>query len=158
MSTFQNQNQFVQSPVLGQVDFTVNPNIKSAKINPASVATVLQSGQWFKIVDVAGNEVIVDVAAITDVPYGVAIYNPRKNLYSPGDTIELGCAGTVVYLEASAAIARGAQVQNDPTGPTVATLAGAVNAAVGLCLDKPGAASTLARIEVRPLDNKVATY
>jgi hypothetical protein len=150
MSTYLNQNQFTQTPVLGQVDFTVSPNIKSVKINPSSVATVLQSGQAFKIVDVAGPEIIVDVAAITDVAYGVAIYNPKKNLFTAGQTIELGCVGTVIYLEASAAIARGAGVALDPTGPTVATVDTATQATIGECLDKPTAAATLARIEIRP--------
>lgn len=150
MSTFLNQNQFTQTPVLGQVDFTVSPNIKSVKINPNTVATVLQSGQAFKIVDVAGPEIIVDVAAVTEVAYGVAIYNPKKNLYTAGQTIELGCAGTVIYLEASEAIARGASVSNDPTGPTVATVNPATEATLGECLDKPTAAATLARIEIRP--------
>lgn len=151
MSTFLNQNQFAQTPVLGQVDFTVSPNIKSVKINPSSVATVLQAGQAFKLVDVAGPEIIVDVAAITDLAYGVAIYNPKKNLFTAGQTIELGCAGTVVYLEASAAIARGAGVSLDPTGPTVATVNPATQATIGECLDKPTAAATLARIEIRPV-------
>lgn len=157
MSLTQNLNQFAQTPLLGEVDFTVNPNIKSVKIDPSSVATVLQVGQWFKLVNVAGPEIIVDVAAATDVPYGVAIYNPRKNLFAAGDTIELGCAGTVVYLEASAAIARGANVQNDPTGPTVATLA-ASNAKVGISLDKPAANHDLTRVEVAPADYNQATY
>lgn len=151
MSTFLNQNQFAQTPVLGQVDFTVSPNIKSVKINPDTEATVLQSGQAFKIVDVSGPEIIVDVAAENELAYGVAIYNPKKNIFTAGQTIDLGCVGTVIYLEVSAAIARGASVALDPTGPTVATANPATQAQIGECLDKPSAAATLARIEIRPV-------
>jgi hypothetical protein len=159
VSTFQNQNQFAQTPVLGQLDFTVNPNIKSAKIDPASIATVLQAGQAMKLVDVAGTEVIVDVAAVTDKAYGVIPYNPRKNLYAAGDTIDLACKGSVVYLETSAAIARGAKVQLDPTGPTVATLTSlATNCQIGQCLDKPTAANVLTRVEIDPQDANLSAY
>jgi hypothetical protein len=159
VSTYQNQNQFKQTSLLGQVDFTVNPNIKSAKIDPASIATVLQAGQAFKLVDVAGDELIVDVAAVTEKAYGVAIYNPRKNLFAVGDTIELACVGTVLYLETSAAVARGARVQLDPTGPTVATLTSyATNCQIGMMLSKPTATGQLARVEVNPQDANLSAY
>lgn len=159
MSTYQNQNQFAQTPVLGQVDMTVNPNIKSVKIDPASTSVKLQVGQAMKLVDTAGVEIIVDEAAITDQAYGVIIYNPRKNLYAAGDTVELACRGSVVYLEASAAIARGARVQNTPTGPTVSTLtAYAVNCQIGISLDKPAAAATLTRVEIDPKDPNESAY
>lgn len=150
MSTFQNQNQFAQTPVLGEVDLTKTFNVKSVKINPASVATVLQSGQVFKIVDIAGPEIIVDqCTALTDIPFGVAIYSSKKNLFVAGQTIEVACDGTVVYLEASAAAARGASVQLDSTGPTVATLVSPTNGKVGFLLDKPTAAGQLVRVEIK---------
>ncbi len=159
MSTFQNQNQFTQTPVLGMVDMTVNPAIISVKIDPASVSTVLQSGQGFKIKDVAANEIIVDVVAnATEEVFGVSIYNPRKNLYNPGDTIELALSGSVVYLEASAAIARGAKVQLTPATPSVQTLVAGTNAQLGISLDKPAAAATLCRILIKPLDINQANY
>ena len=150
MSTFQNQNQFSQTPVLGQVDLTYSPNIKSVKIDPASTSLYLQAGQAFKIVDVAGPEIIVDaVSALTDTPYGVAIYSPKKNLFAPGQTIELACDGTVVYLEASAAAARGASAQLLFSGPTVATLVSPTNGKIGQFLDKPAAAATLVRVQIK---------
>ena len=150
MSTFQNQNQFAQTPVLGEVDLTKSYNVKSVKINPASVATVLQAGQVFKIVDIAGPEIIVDqCTALTDTPFGVAIYSPKKNVFVAGQTIEVACDGTVVYLESSAAAARGASVQLDSTGPTVATLVSPTNGKVGFLLDKPTAAGQLVRVEIK---------
>lgn len=159
MSTYQNQNQFAQTPVLGQVDMTSAVNIKSVRINPASSSTVLTAGQFLKIVDVAGTEIVVDEAAVTEKSYGCIVYNPRKNTYLKGDIVEIACKGTVVYLEASAAIARGAKVQNTPAAPTVQTLASlATNCQVGICLDKPTGAAELARVEIDPQAANLSAY
>ncbi len=159
MSTYQNQNQFAQTPVLGQVDMTSAINIKSVRIDPASSSTVLTAGQFVKIVDVAGTEIVVDEAAVTEKAYGCIVYNPRQNTYLKGDMVEIACKGTVVYLETSAAIARGAKVQNTPAAPTVQTLASlATNCQVGICLDKPAAANVLTRVEVDPQDPNLSAY
>ena len=160
MSTFQNQNQFKPTPMLGSVDMTANPNIKSARLNPASVATVLTAGTPVKLVDVAGTEVIVDACAdVTEKAYGVIIYDLRKSTFVKGDTVDIACRGSVVYLETSAAIARGAKVQCAPAGPTVATLASlGTNVMLGTCLDKPAAANVLARIEIDPQDANLSAY
>lgn len=153
MSTFQNSNQFRQSALLGQVDLISGPNnVLSVRIDPASVATQaqLRAGSPMKIVDKAGSEIIVDAAAVTDLADGVIIYNPRKNLYAAGDVIEIGCAGTVVYLETSAAVARGVRVQSATATGEIATRAGAGNCAIGKMLDKPTAAHQLARVLIAP--------
>jgi len=151
MATFQNQNQFSQTPLLGQVDMTVGSTIITGKIDPASEATKLQAGQVMKLVDVAGSEIIVDVCtdSIDDLPFGVIPYNPRKSLYAAGDTVELALRGTVIYLEPSAAVARGAFVTNDPAGPTVATQ-GFDTPQLGIMLDKPTAAGRLSRVMIEP--------
>lgn len=151
MSTYQNQNQFVQTPVLGQVDMTVNPSIMSVKIDPSSSATQaqLQAGSVMKLVDVAGTEIIVDTCAITALAFGVIVYNPRKNLYAAGDTVEVATSGSVVYLETSAAIARGVPVQAATATGLVATRT-STNYGIGICLDKPAAANVLARVLIRP--------
>lgn len=159
MSTYQNSNQFTQTPVLGQLSMVPNPSLMSVKIDPSSVATKLQAGQAVKIVDVQANEIIVDQAAITDTKFGVIVYNPKKNVYAAGDTVEIAINGSVVFLEASAAIARGAKVQLDPTGPTVATLASlGTNTMVGVCLDKPTGSGQLTRVLIRCEDPNLSAY
>jgi len=158
MSTYQNQNQFAQTSVLGKVDETVNPNIKSVRINPASVSTVLQVGQAFKLIAGAANEILVDVAAITEKSYGVLIYNLKKNVYAAGDVIGIGCRDTVISLEASAAISRGARVQLDSTGPTISTLTAGTNASIGVALDQASGAGQLIRVEIDPQDINLSAY
>jgi len=151
MATYQNQNQFQQTPLLGQVDLTVNPSIISAKVYGSSSSTKLQAGQAVKLVDQAGAEIIVDEAALGDIAIGIIPYNPRKSLYVAGDTVEVATRGSVVYLETSAAIARGAKVALDPSGPTIATRSSTYSR-VGIVLDKPAAANVLARVLIDPAD------
>lgn len=159
MSTYQNQNQFAQTPLLGQVDLVSGPNnVFAARIDPSSTATAaqLQAGVPFKIVDVQGNDIIVDVAAITEQAIGVMIYNPRKNQYAAGDIIELAGRGSVVYLETSAAIARGANVQAATATGLIATRT-STNFRVGKVLDKPTAANVLARVLIDPASDTGTT-
>ena len=159
MSTFQNQNQFAQTPLLGQVDMIAGPNnVLSVRIDPASVATQaqLQAGSPMKIVDTVGTDIIVDAAAITDLSLGVIVYNPRKNLYAAGDVVEVAARGSVVYLETSAAIARGANVQAATATGLIATRA-STNFRVGKVLDKPAAANVLARVLIDPASDTGTT-
>ncbi len=160
MSLVQNQNQFAQTALLGQVTMTPSPAIIPVKIYIGSVATKLQAGQAVKLVDQAGPEIQVDeVDNDSTLPFGVIVYNPRKNTYSAGDTVEIALEGSVIYLETSAAIARGAKVQIDPTGPTVSTLVDYPNnCQLGICLDKPTGSGQLARILVKPLDGNLSSY
>jgi hypothetical protein len=144
----QNPNQFSQTPNLGSPDLAYSFNTKSAIINPNSVATGLQVGQAMKLI--AGNVpgLVVDQAAAGDVPYGIIANVLKKNTYSPGQAVELSCAGNVLYLESAAAIVRGALVENVPTGPTVQTKAS--GAVLGRALDQASGAGQLIRIEINP--------
>jgi hypothetical protein len=159
MATYQNQNQFAQTPLLGQIDLVAGPNnVISARIDPSSSATAaqLQAGIPFKIVDVQANDIVVDVAAITDQAFGVIVYNPRKNQYAVGDIVELACRGSVVYMETSAAIARGAKVQAATATGLIATRT-STNFRVGVVLDKPTAANVLARVLIDPASDTGTT-
>lgn len=143
-----NPNQFAMAPVLGAADLAYSYNTKSAIINPNSVATVLQVGQAMKLVSGAVPGLVVDVAAATDVPFGVITNVLKKNTYSPGQAVELSCHGNVVYLETSAAVTRGSLVENDPTGPTVKTKN--TGATLGRALDQATGSGQLIRVEIAP--------
>ena len=144
----QNQNQFAPTPTLGAPDLAFNFNTKSAIIDPESVATGLQVGQAMKLVAGAVPGLLVDQAAAGDKAFGVIIASLKKNVYKAGQAVEIACRGNVLYLEASAAISRGALVENDPTGPTVKTKsAGAV---LGIALDQASGAGDLIRVEIDP--------
>ena len=153
MATYQNLNQFKPTPVLGMLSFVSSPNVKSVKIDPASTATKLQAGTPVKLVDKTSTEVLVDAcSAATDAVYGIIIFNQKINKYTAGQTVEIACKGSVIYLESSAAIARGARVSSavTPAAPTVVTDTTSTHARVGQFLDKVAAANVLGRVEVDP--------
>lgn len=148
MSAVLNPNQFAQTPVVGAPDLAFNFNTKSVLIDPESVATKLVAGQAVKLVAGAVPQILVDQAASADKPFGVIIFSLKKNTYTKGQTVEVACKGNVVYLEAAAAITRGATVENVPTGPTVQTKAS--GAQLGIALDQASAAGDIIRVEIDP--------
>jgi len=157
----QNLSQFKQSALVGQQDLTVNNNIVAVRIDPAYSGNLpLVAGQAFRLIDVAGGvPIVTPVADATITPYGVAIHTLKRDTFLAGDYIELALQGSVVYMQTSAAIARGAKVQVDPTGPTISTLTSLpTNASLGVCLDKPTATGQLARVSINPLDPNLSAY
>jgi hypothetical protein len=157
----QNLNQFKQTPVIGQPDWTVNQNIVPVRIDPAYVGALpLVAGQAFKLLDSAGPvPVVTPVTAATDTAWGVAVHSMKRDTFAAGEYIDLALVGSTLYMQASAAIARGAKVQIDPTGPTVATLTNlATNASLGYTVDKPSAAGSMCRVYVNPLDPNLSAY
>ncbi len=154
-----NQNQFAQTPVLGQVSMVVNPDIVPARINPSSSA-VFQAGSAVKLISGTANEILVDACTgPTDGPvFGVIVYNLRKNLLSAGDVASVACGGSYVFLEASAAITRGDKVTasaattgNDPRIATVSTPS--TQYVTGVAVDSAAGAGSLIRIKIAPSFN-----
>lgn len=157
----QNLSQFNQTPMLGQLDWTVNQNVVPVRLDPAYAGGLpLVAGQVFILANVAGEvPVVTPQADATVTPYGVMPHNMKRDTIVAGDYFDLALAGSTIYLQTSAAIARGAKVLNDPAGPRIATLAGgSVNASLGTMIDKPGAADVLARVYINPEDPLVAGY
>lgn len=155
----QNQNQFAQTPLIGEQDWTVNQNIVAMRIWASSVsANPLVAGQAFVRIDQTGQPPIVDVCAITAKASGVAIHNMKGDTYVKGQIIDVALVGSVVYMETSGAIAGNARVQLDPTGPTVSTLTAGTNASIGYAIDKATATGQLIRVYIDPQDINISNY
>jgi hypothetical protein len=159
----QNQNQTFMAPIIGMVDLAVPPNTKTVLLDPASTNVYVQAGSPVKLVAKATKgQIVVDVCTgPTDGPvFGIVLYNPRKNTYAAGDLMEVGCSGTVVFLESSTAVNRGTHVNStaatSSADPLVTTVANNTDYQVGIALDQTAAANDLIRIEVRPSDPFVA--
>lgn len=151
MSSFQKQNQFAQTPLLGQPDLSYSFNTKSVMIDPESVATALQVGQALKLVAGATPMILADQAGSTEQAYGVIASVNKKNTYKAGDVVEIACKGNVLYLEAAAPILRNAVVENVPAasgGPQIQTKAS--GARLGVAIDQASAAGDLIRVEIDP--------
>lgn len=157
----QNLNQFKQTPMVGQLDWTVNNNVVPCRIlATSSGGALLVAGNAVKLVDSAGPVPIVDlVTGVTDTPWGVLVHNMKGDTFLAGQYVDVALQGSTIYLQTSAAIARGAKIQIDPTGPTVATLASPPNnASLGYSVDKPAAANAVTRFYIQPLDPNLAAY
>jgi hypothetical protein len=142
-------NQFAQTPEKGQLDQHPQPALIPCAVD-SSQSTPLVPGQAVTIVDSAGGVPKV-IAAATDTSdvWGFVPYDARKTSYAAGDYVEIAAfRGNVLYLEASAAIARGAQVMLVIAGSKVATAAGAGKRVVGRALDKATANGDLIRVYV----------
>jgi hypothetical protein len=155
----QNQNQTFMAPIIGMVDMAVTPNTKTVMLDPASTNAYVQAGSPVKLVAKATKgQIVVDVCTgPTDGPvYGIVLYNARRNVYAAGDLMEVGCRGTVVFLESSAAVNRGGHVNSTAAtasaDPLVTTVANNTDYQVGVAIDQTAAANDLIRVEVRPSD------
>ena len=155
----QNQNQTFMAAIIGMVDMAVTPNTKTVMLDPASTNAYVQAGSPVKLVAKATKgQIVVDVCTgPTDGPvYGIVLYSLRKNQYSPGDLMEVGCRGTVVFLESSAAVNRGAHVNSTAAtasaDPLMTTVANNTDYQVGVAIDQTAAANDLIRVEVSPSD------
>lgn len=155
----QNMNQFNQLPILGAVDLIPSPNVVSAQILPSSTAVYIQNGSAVKYAVGASGAILVDIqTGPTDATVlGVIPYNERKNLYKPGDFIEVAQSGTYVYMLSSAAILRGAKVSitaaTASADPTVATDATSGHFIAGIAIDQAAGAGELIRVRIDPSTN-----
>lgn len=148
----QNQNQFTQAPTTGMIDQRYPYNTTPAQIS-TSVTALLPPGTVVKMVDteVSSNQVFIvtPVTAITDDAIGVINYDMKTAYFSGGYMCELSQGGNVVYMIATAAIARGAKVQVDLlTGGGVKTATGVATNVIGWAFDKATAAGQQIRVKL----------
>lgn len=144
------QNQFAQSPLLGQIDLRFPYNSVSVQID-ISQATALYPGAAVKIVDSAdGVPKVVGCSAATDEVFGFINFDIKTISFVAGSMAEISQAGNYMYLYATAAISRGAQVQLDlSTNGGVKTLAGSgAPNIVGYAYDKATAPGALIRVRI----------
>jgi Uncharacterized conserved protein (DUF2190) len=151
MPTYQNPNQFTQTAILGMPDLRQQPNSFFVTIDPDSEFTDFQVGSVLKLVSGAGPSILVDIATATEEAIGVIPYNLKKNTFAAGDTVQIFGELSVLYLQTSAAVNRGAKVEFLNTGgsPTVATVSGS-NTVLGVALDQADDTGGIIRVQIKP--------
>lgn len=154
-------NQFAQTTILGQTDLPISPGTVAVQVD-SSQSGSLFPGWPVKMVDSAGGiPKVVACSANSDVVLGWINYNVKNKSFAANDVCEISMKGNVMYLYATGAIARGAQVQLDQlTGANfgVKTLTGASGAQiVGFAYDKAVAAGDLIRVYIETPKYAVAT-
>lgn len=142
-------NQFAQSVVQGQLDLRFNTAIIAAQID-VSTAGGLVPGTAVKIVDsLGGIPKVVECAADTDDIFGFIGYDIKHQTFEAGDICELAVLyNNVMYMTASAAIARNAKVMIVVSSDKVATATSGKTIA-GRALDKATADGDLIRVAIQ---------
>lgn len=145
------QNQFQQSPLLGQIDMRFPYNSISVQID-STQATGLYFGAAVKMVDSSGGvPKVVGCAANSDEVLGFINFNIKTIKFLAGDAAEISMAGNVMYLYATGAIARGVQVSLDLTsnGGVRSSAGNTGDDIVGWALDKAVNPGDLIRVYLK---------
>lgn len=145
-----NPNQFAQTPEAGYLDLQTGLNNVLTCIHLAGQTTALVAGQCVKLADNYTAIPSVQATTIAEVAFGVVVNNLKDDSFPAGSRLEVARSGTVMFMTASAAIARGANVQYDPATNKVATKT-STNGIVGTALDKAGADNDIIRVIINPL-------
>jgi hypothetical protein len=144
--TTPNINQFAISTVAGESDLQFVGSVVTARVS-VNQATALVAGQPVQIENsgAQGLPSVLALSANTANSWGICLRNLKDASFITGATVEIGRENTVVYLPASAAIARGASVEIDATTFNVKTWAG-VNPIIGEAYDQAVNVGDLIRV------------
>lgn len=137
-----------QSVIQGMLDLkTGGADILSCQVDASSGGGLIP-GQAVKMVDSAGGiPKVVECALNSDDVFGFIVYDLKKATYAVGDKIEV-MQGGVMYMTASAAIARDAKVGPVISGSKVVTATTGIMV-IGDAVDKAAANGDLIRVKIR---------
>lgn len=144
------QNQFSQTPVVGQIDLDGGPeNVISCLVDHAQ-STALVPGQFVKMATTAGGPPhVIAISADTDQSFGIACYNLKDASYPPDSKVEVALFGTVIWMNSGGSITRGASVEAVAATPGNVVTSGGVNPVIGFALDGATGANQLMRVYVQ---------
>jgi len=111
------------------------------------------AGAAVKLSSVEGRVELID--AVTDIIYGIVPYTPKKDTFSAKDAVRIVKENAIIVMEASAAVAIGAQVEMVVSGMKVKT-ATATGTPVGIALQAAAADGDLIKVELEILRPLVA--
>lgn len=138
-------NAFSMETVQGASDLSFHGSVLTCQIDAAETATLV-AGEAVLITDNAGGVPKVEqLAADTNGTFGFIVRNVKDQNFVAGDRCEVALQGSVLYMTAGAAIARGVAVEYDVSAVKVITSAG-TNPVVGFALDKATADGDLVRV------------
>lgn len=152
-------NQFKITGAVGELDMQCNPNpnVMTCRYVDANASeTELTPGYPVKLVDLgtddfAGPPVVDIVSGDNDGgAFGVKLFSTKSNEAESGEIVQIACENSVVVMQATAAIERGASVAAE-----FAVSGGIVTRTtedqLGIALDKAEASGDLIRMLVKPV-------
>lgn len=143
-----NQNQFLQTPIQGQIDLEgFGSNVIAGRVSN-SQAVALVPGQAVKVENSAGGApALLALTSNADVTAGFVGYNLKDVSYPADARVEWALAGTVMYMTAGGAINRWGNVEVVYTTNKVIAAAG-TNPVAGFAFDKAAADGDLIRVYI----------
>lgn len=91
---------------------------------------------------------VVAAAAVTDVPYGMVVYDAVQNVHGVGDLVALAQSGDSVFMVAAGAIAVGAKLQFNASTRKVDDSTTATYAYIGVAETAASAAGDLIQVKL----------
>lgn len=139
------------TPAKGQYALLPNlPQQHNVEFYSATSTDTLPAGAFVKLNSASTNtdHPVCVVCAVTDVPYGVVVYDVRKPAYKVGERFAIAQTGDVVWCEAASAVDVGDKLQFVVNGWKVDDTATATNAYCGVAMTKASAAGDLIQVKL----------
>lgn len=138
------------TPVKGQ--YALLPNVPSehnVEFYSATATDTLPAGAFVKLYASSANtdHPIATVCAVTDVPYGMVVYDALKPSYKVGERFKIAKTGDEVWCVAESAVDVGDKLQFT-TDWTVDDTATSTYAYVGVALTKATAKGDLVKVQL----------
>ena len=145
----QSLNQFGMKQLKGEVSMVPSPATISVQLTPAAGNSVY-AGDAVKLIAGTSKQILVDLAAVADIPIGIVIRAQKTTVYTAGQSLEIALPGSVIVVEAYGVINRGQALEwYSPTSAKQFKAAAGVYPTFGVALDSSSATGDLIRMLVR---------
>lgn len=138
-------------PAEGMYAYMPNkPHIHNAEFYSGTATDTVTAGSFVKLYtsSTSTTRPVVAAAAVTDVPYGMVVYDALKNVHGVGDLVALATTGDSVFLVAAGAISVGAKLQFDASTRKVDDSTTATYAYIGIAETAASAAGDLIQVKL----------
>lgn len=138
-------------PAEGMYAYMPNkPHIHNAEFYSGTSSDTVTAGSFVKLYtsSTSTTRPVVAAAAVTDVPYGMVVYDALKNVHGVGDLVALATTGDSVFLVAAGAISVGAKLQFDASTRKVDDSTTATYAYIGVAETAASAAGDLIQVKL----------
>ena len=138
-------------PAEGMYAYMPNkPHIHNAEFYSSTSTDTVTAGSFVKLYgsSTSTTRPVVAAAAVTDVPYGMVVYDALKNVHGVGDLVALATTGDSVFMVAAGAIAVGAKLQFNASTRKVDDSTTATYAYIGVAETAASAAGDLIQVKL----------
>lgn len=138
-------------PAEGMYAYMPNrPHPHNCEFYSGTATDTVTAGNFVKLYTSSTSTVkpVVAACAVTDVPYGMVVYDALKNVHKVGDLVALAQTGDSVFLVAAGAIAVGAKLQFNATTRKVDDTTTSTNAYIGVAETKASADGDLIQVKL----------